>query len=156
MSLPSTPILTITSQEDAVELILTQSAVVMRISDQILNQVHEEIHNDPDLQQPTGLIGRFARFIANTAEKMISGSIEYDIDDIKSVAYTDGTLVFTYVKRHRLSFEDLTVGGDDHDIIVGAPGAKHGKNASVLSLFTPEDAQAFVARFAQVKAQSKQ
>jgi hypothetical protein len=152
MSLPSAPILTITSQEDAVELILTRSAVVMRISDKIVNQVHEEIHNDPDVQRQSGLIGRFARFVANTAEKMISGSIEYDIDDIESVAYTNGTLVFTYVKRHRLSFEDITVGDDGPD----APGGKRGKNASVLSLFTPTDAQAFVARFAQVKAQSQE
>jgi len=152
MSLPNPPILTITSQENAVELILTQSAVVMRLSDQIVNQVHEEIHNDPDVQRLGGVLGRFVRFVTSSAEKMISGSIEYDIDDIKSVAYTNGTLVFTYVKKHRLSFEDVTVGDSDHD----SPLGKHGKNASVLSLFAPEDAQAFVERFQQVKARSQE
>ncbi|HUY76201.1 MAG TPA: hypothetical protein VMV29_05495 [Ktedonobacterales bacterium] len=156
MSLPNPPVLTITTQEDAVELVLTQSAVVMRLSDQLVNQVHEEIHSDPDVQRLGGLMGRFVRFVTSSAEKMISGSIEYDIDDIKSVAYTDGALVFTYVKKHGLSFEDLTVGDQDHDIIVGKREGKHDKNASVLSLFAPEDAQAFVARFAQVKARSRE
>ena len=156
MSLPNPPVLTITTQEDAIELVLTQSSVVMRLSDQIVDQVHEQIHRDPDIQRQQGLIGRFARFVANSAEKMISGSIEYDIDDIESVTYTDGTLVFTYVKKHGLSFEDLTVGDQGHDITAGKHGGKHATNASVLSLFAPEDAQAFVARFQQLKAQATQ
>jgi hypothetical protein len=72
-------------------------------------------------------------------EKFINKSIEYPLADVTSAEYTGGSLVFTYTHKQRPSFETISV-------------SQNGKNVPVLQTFAPEDAQAFVAKFREVKA----
>lgn len=137
----SEPILTITSHEDAVELILTQEGVRMRLSENILRQFRDEVAADPDVQAP-GWIGRFARAVTGAAGHLLKSYIEYTLDDIDSLVYEGGALVFTYRKRHLPSFEDVKISDD-------------GANMSVLASFAPADAQNFVERFNTLKAQAR-
>ncbi len=47
-----TPIMTITSTENAVSLTLTEQAITMRLSDEILDEAHREIEADKDVSAP--------------------------------------------------------------------------------------------------------
>lgn len=132
---------TITSAENAVELVLSDATVTMRLSGAALDEVHREIQNDPDVQAGN-VAGRFARFVTGMAEKMISKTIEYPLTDINDVEFTDGRLVFSYAHRHKFSFEDITVGD-------------HGHTTSVLAMFPPDAANAFVEKFHQLKGATR-
>lgn len=134
----SQPILTIVSENNAVELMLTDASVTMKLSESLLEEVRGEMQSEPELQQ-SGLAGKFVRFVTSSVDKLISRTIEYPLADIASVDYVDGTLVFTYNKKHKLSFETITVGHG------------HGKE-TVLHTFKEDDARAFVERFREVKA----
>ena len=104
------PLLTITSINDGVELILTDTAVSMKLSDTILQQAQREmqqdLQNDRDVQKGS-LAARFAHFVTTAVDGLLHHTIEYSIHDIASVAYQDGGLVFTYGKKHALSFETV-------------------------------------------------
>lgn len=132
------PLLTITSTNDGVALVLTDSSVSMKLSDTILQQAQREMQqdmqNDRDVQKG-GLAARFAHFVTTAVEGLLHHTIEYSIRDIASVAYQDGGLVFTYSKKQVLSFETISVDGKP-----------------ALKSFAEADARAFVQRFAEVKA----
>lgn len=135
------PILTIVSQENAVELILTDESVTMKLSESLLEEVRGEMRGEPELQQ-NGFAGKFARFVTSAVDKMISHTIEYPLADIAAVDYVDGTLVFAYHKKRMLSFDAISVNA-----------GKNGKDRiSVLQTFAEADARAFVSRFREVKA----
>jgi hypothetical protein len=137
----SEPILTITSQEDAVELLLTQDSVRMKLSEHVLQEFRREVEADPDAQAP-GWVGSFVRAVTGAAGKLLSSYIEYALYDIESLVERDGTLVFTYRKRHRPSFEDISI-------------VLHGKRLTALEAFTPSDAATFAAQFAALKARTQ-
>jgi hypothetical protein len=131
------PVLTITSTNDGVELVLTDTSVSMKLSDTILQQAQREmqqdLQNDRDVQKG-GLAARFAHFVTTAVDSLLHHTIEYPIRDIDSVAYQDGGLVFTYGKKQVLSFETVNVDGKP-----------------ALKSFAEADARAFVQRFAEVK-----
>ena len=132
------PLLTITSTNDGVELVLTDTSVTMKLSDAILQQAQREmqqdLQNDRDVQKG-GLAARFAHFVTTAVDSLLHHTIEYPIRDIDSVAYQDGGLVFTYGKKQVFSFETVNLDGKP-----------------ALKSFAEADARAFVQRFAEVKA----
>ena len=132
------PVLTITSAEHAVTLTLTDEAISMKLSDHILDEVHREIADDTDVAAP-GWAGNLARFVTGSVEKMLRSSIEYPLSDIASVDYQNGAIVFTYRKMRIMTFEDV-------NIIV------NGKREQALASFSPENAQAFVAKTRELLA----
>jgi hypothetical protein len=131
------PILTIKSEQNAVELVLTDTEVSMKLSESVLKEAQSEmkqdLQNDSDVQKG-GLAGRFGHFIAHAVDTLLHQTIEYPIADIESVEYRDGGLVFTYRHKHTLSFETVRV--DDK---------------SALKSFSESDARAFVEKFNQIK-----
>lgn len=133
----SQPILTIMSENNAVELILSDASVTMKLSESLLEEVRAEMRSEPEMRQD-GFVGKFVRFVTSSVDKMISQTIEYPLADIASVDYANGALVFTYNKKHMLTFDAISV------------GAGKGRE-SVLSTFAEGDARAFVERFHEVK-----
>ena len=131
--------LTITSTNGGVELVLSDTSVTMKLSESVLQQARDEMHqdlqNDPDVQKG-GLAARFAGFITGAVESILTHTIDYPLGDIESVRYQDGALVFTYHKKHRLGFESVSMDGKP-----------------ALKSFSPDDAQAFVERFSALKHQ---
>jgi hypothetical protein len=129
--------LTIRTANDGVELVLTDHSVFMKLSDSVLKQAQSEMQqdlkNDADVQKG-GLAARFANFVTNAVDNLLHHVIEYPLEDIKSVAYQDGSLVFTYNKKKMMSFETV--------IVDGKP---------VLKSFSEADARTFVERFAEAK-----
>lgn len=134
----STPVMTITSAENAVSLTLTDQAITMKLSDNILDEVHREIEADKDVAAP-GWAGNLARFVTGSVEKMLRTNIEYPLTDIASVNYQNGAIVFTYHKQRMMTFEDVNIGMD-------------GKRQPALASFNPDDAQAFVAKARELLA----
>ena len=134
----SEPILTIKSEQDAVELVLTDTDVSMKLSESVLKEAQSEmkqdLDDDPDVKKG-GLAERFGHFIAHAVDTLLHQTIEYPIADIQSVEYRDGGLVFTYHKKHGLSFETVKV-----------------DSTPALKAFSEADARAFVEKFDQVKA----
>jgi hypothetical protein len=129
--------LTITSTNGGVELVLTDTSVSMKLSESVLQQARDEmqhdLQNDPDIQKG-GLAARFAQFVTGAVDNLLNHTIEYPLGDVESVRYQDGGLVFTYNKKHMLSFEKVSMDGKP-----------------ALQSFSPEDAQAFVERFSALK-----
>jgi hypothetical protein len=130
---------TITSTEGGVELVLTDSSVSMKLSESILQQAQDEmqqdLQNDPDIKKG-GLAARFAEFVTGAVESLLNHTIEYPLGDIESVRYQDGGLIFTYHKKHKLSFESVKV-----------------DSQPALKSFSPADAQVFLERFSALKQQ---
>ena len=133
----SEPILTINSAQDAVELALTDATVTMKLSESVLNEAQSEmqkdLQHDPDVKKG-GLAERFSQFVTHEVDTLLHQTIEYAIADINSVEYQDCGLVFSYNKKHTLSFEKVNIG-----------------NKPALKSFAEADAQAFVQKFAEVK-----
>ncbi len=134
----STPIMTITSDENAVSLTLTDHIVTMKLSDNILDEVHREIEADKDVAAP-GWVGNLARFVTGSVEKMLRTSIEYPLTDIASIDYQNGAIVFTYHKQRMMTFEDVNI-------------MVNGTRKQALSCFAPDDAEAFVAKARELMA----
>ncbi len=134
----STPIMTITSAENAVSLTLTDQSITMRLSDHVLDEVHREIEEDKDVSAP-GWAGNLARFVTSSVEKLLRTSIEYPLTDIASIDYRDGTLVFTYRKKHMLTFDDVKI-------------TVNGEQKQALACFAPDDARAFFAKVCELLA----
>jgi hypothetical protein len=133
-----TVLLTIKSENNAVELTLSDAAVTMKLSESLLHEVEgemqQDLKSDPDVQKG-GLAGRFAQFVTHAVDSILHQTIHYALGDIKSVDYQDGGLVFEYSKKHALSFETVKVG-----------------DKPALQSFAEADARAFAERFSQVKA----
>lgn len=138
----SQPILTIVSENNAVELVLTDASVAMKLSESLLEEIRGEMRREPELQQES-FAGKFARFVTSSVDKLVSRTIEYPLADIASVEYVDGKLVFAYNKKHMLTFEKITFGAG-------------GEQVSALQAFKEADARAFVAKFREVKAGTPQ
>lgn len=134
----STPIMTITSAENAVSLTLTEQAITMRLSDHVLEEARRDIEADKDVAAP-GWVGNFARFVTGSVEKLLRTSIEYPLTDIASIDYQNGTLVFTYRKKHMLTFDAV-------NIVV------NGERKQALACFAPDDARAFFAKVCELLA----
>jgi hypothetical protein len=133
----SEALLTITSREDAVELTLTRTSVSMRLAQATLDEVREELHAEPDRDAP-GLTGRFVRFVTDSVENLVSKQIEYTLDDLSAIEYSDDRLVITYLKKHLPTFDAVHVTVD-------------GKTMPALAAFREDDARAFAQRFAEAK-----
>lgn len=133
------PLLTITSQTGAIDLVLTATSVRMQLAGKVLDEVHAELASADAEPQESAWASRFAHFITRSVGKLVSKTIEVPLSDIASVEYTGGALVFHYVKKPLLSFETTSVGEGKRPV-------------PVLSTFSEADAQAFVARFAEAKA----
>lgn len=135
----SKPVLTmtITSQDDAVSLVLSNQQVSMKLSDKVIEDARREMRDDPDTKA-SGWVGGFTRFVTGAVDRLISSSIDYSLDDITSVTVADGRLVFTYAKRHMLTFEDVKI-------------SENGSTIPALATFALGDAQAFAEAFAQLK-----
>ncbi len=134
----STPVMTITSVENAVSLTLTDQAVTMRLSNHILDEVHREIEMDKDVAAP-GWAGNLARFVTGSVEKLLRSNIEYPLTDIASIDYRDGTLAFTYHKMRMLTFEDVNI-------------TVNGAQKQALSCFAPDDARVFFSKVCELLA----
>ncbi|HEY7975338.1 MAG TPA: hypothetical protein VID72_08355 [Ktedonobacterales bacterium] len=134
----ATPIMTITSAENAVAMTLTDAAITMKLSDAVLAEVHRDIEADKDMSAP-GWAGNLARFVTGSVEKLLRSSIEYPLGDIASIDYRDGTLVFTYHKQHLMTFDDVSI-------------SAHGTRKKALACFSPDDARAFFAKVCELLA----
>jgi hypothetical protein len=131
-------LLSIKSNDNAVELTLSDATVTMKLSESLLQEVDGEMQRD--LQHDSdvakgGLAGRFAQFVTNAVGSMLHQTIQYALADIKSVEYQNGGLVFAYNRKHTLSFEAVNIG-----------------SKPALQSFTEADARAFADRFTEVKA----
>lgn len=134
-------ILTITTQDNAVELALTADSVRMRLSESVLQEYRREVDSDPDVRA-SGWAGRIARAITGAVGNLLTTHIEYPLYDLESLVDQNGTLVFTYLRRHRPSFEDITIDAT-------------GTRKPALAAFAPDDVARFVERFNALKAQTK-
>jgi hypothetical protein len=133
------PLLTITSQTGAIDLVLTATTVRMQLVGKVLDEVNTELTSAANETQEPAWAARFVHFVTRSVGKLVSKSIEVPIADIASVEYADGGLVFHYVKKPLISFE-----------IASAVEGK--QQVPVLQTFAEADARAFVEQFAKAKA----
>ena len=123
------PILVIKSEKEAIDLILTQSDVMMCLSSKLMKEFERDAEKEADLvRKDAG--GKLSRFIVSNIEKLFRKSINYRLEDIISIAHDGEQLIFSYSKKHSLSFEQIR---EDHK--------------PALATFSDEDSMAFISAF---------
>jgi hypothetical protein len=125
-------IMTITTTGNEVTLTLTNTAIIMRFTDKVRSEVHDEKANLEHDDSP-GWAKALANFALGAAERFLQSSIEYPLADISSIEDRDGAIKFTYRSRRIKAFEDVVIGTEGHQ-------------KQALSSFSPADAAAFVAK----------
>ncbi|HEU0054931.1 MAG TPA: hypothetical protein VFQ39_17215 [Longimicrobium sp.] len=125
--------LAITTTDGSATLLVAGEVVALQLSDRTLRQARVEMQRDMD--EEGGFLGRLvANSVRNTVSRMLQRSIEYRVDELRSVEYTGGRLVFTTSDGERV-FENVQINDTD-----------------VTASFSPDDARAFVRTFRAVKA----
>lgn len=131
MNLPTMTPFTITSRDSNFTLTLSSAAVTMQLSEEALAEARGEIKQEMETYQGEGTINRFVRFVLNAAHKIVSGRIECPLSEIKSALYQDNSIVFTYRKKPRISFDMISIGSHE---------------TKALASFSSTDATEFVSR----------
>lgn len=127
------PEFAIHTKDKKVVLAVTDSTVYMQLSKEMLENTNKDLTPDSNVSHDDWS-GEFSNFIKTHVRELIDRKLEYNINDIKSVAYKDNGLVFKYYHKHLFSFEKII---DD--------------NQPVLKQFNKKDAEAFIAHFNTVK-----
>ncbi len=96
--------LTIETEGGADGLTLTPAHITMHAADALKQELRDETATDPDTQSP-GFAGRFARFVTRSVRGLLERTLSYPLADIETVVYDGETLVFSYRRKHTLSFE---------------------------------------------------
>jgi hypothetical protein len=118
-------------------MLLSGDVVALQLTGRALRDVHREIRRDMG-EENHGVLGRFiANTVRNSVSTVMRRSIEYRVDELRSVEYTRGRLVFTARDGDRV-FEEVRINGTD-----------------VTAAFSPEDAHAFVREFRALKARTR-
>lgn len=126
----------ITTTDNTASFVMTREVVALQLTDRALREVNREIDRDMDEEK-----GMFAAMVANvvrsTVGTMLRRSLEIPIDELRTVDYRGGRLVFVTEDGDRI-FEDAEVNGTD-----------------LMASFSPREAQAFVREFRALKARTR-
>lgn len=125
---------TIISPEDAVELTLDDTEIVLRLSQKIRDEAQNDLAGaQRDIDEAPRFIRRIAGWALGFARHATNLQMRCALDVIARADYRDGTIVFSYRHRPHPAFEDITA-------------EINGQRRPILAIFAPPDAQAFVAR----------
>ena len=121
------------TNDDKVILGINDSTVYMQLSKEMLNHMNRDLSNDTNKSQDDWA-GEFSNFVKSHVRELINRKLEYNLEDIKSVTYDDGGLVFDYKHKHLFSFERII----DED-------------KPALKCFNRQDAESFITHFNALK-----
>jgi hypothetical protein len=126
----------ITTTDNTASFVMTREVVALQLTDRMLREVNREM--DRDLNEEKGM---FASMVANvvrgTVGTVLRRSLEIPIDELRTVDYRGGRLVFVTEDGDRI-FENAEVNGTD-----------------LTASFSPREAQAFVREFRALKARTR-
>lgn len=125
-----------TQSEPHMELVLTHTHVLMRLSDEAVEEIQKQLDSEKENEEPFSWVQGIKNFVLNSVDKLIHKSIEYPLHDIESLNYEDGTLHFEYAREHLLRFDSVSL---------------HDEDKSILQDFLPEEASLFVDKFRSAK-----
>lgn len=111
--------------DNQITLSLAHDTVSMGLSDSVLADVKQQMARDTN---DHGIAGAFSGFIKKTVGSALRSRVTYPVQDLESVKYENGSIVFAYLRPREMKFED--VGKSD--------------KKKVLASFAPADAQRFV------------
>ncbi len=130
---------TISTSENEVELVLTETEVILQLGEKIRNEVQNDLEDaKDDIEDAPKFLRGFIRGVMRIAGKAADLKLACPVSDIAKADYTNGAILFTYTHKPKVAFEDITV--DDHE----------GKKPA-LSLFTEADSMEFVSRLNVLK-----
>lgn len=106
-----------TTNEGSVEMLLTNDAILMQFSDQFLDDLEDEIHDEEenyDYEEASVLADVFKSMITSGVRKLLDHAITIPIHEIQEVYYDDGRI---YIINHdgEEIFGDLEI--DDTDVM---------------------------------------
>ena len=124
----------ITTNNDAASFVLTRNVVALQLTERTLRQVDREMERDARNDSDGVFASMIVSAVRGTVGNMLRRSLEVEIDDLRTVDYRGGRLVFITEDGDRI-FENVEI--DDTD---------------VTASFSAADAQAFVREFRALKA----
>lgn len=121
----------IRTTDGGVKLGFAHDTVFMGLSDSVVNSARTDMAREArearDSEDQSAFGRSIAGFVKKTVGKALGTRMIYPLQDIDSVRYDNGTIVFTYVHPRTVRFERFSSG-----------------RRSVLSSFPPAEAQHFV------------
>ena len=124
--------LAITTESGQIQLVLTDDAVSMQLSDRVLHKIRRKMRDEQDDDNALAQTIRVA--VLSSVRAVLDHSAEVSIDDIRDVDYQHGRLRIFARNGERL-FENTSV--DDRN---------------VMADFSDRDAREFVREFRRLKA----
>ncbi|MBW7876548.1 MAG: hypothetical protein H3C47_11230 [Candidatus Cloacimonetes bacterium] len=124
-----------TNGEKPIELLLTKTEVIMRLSEEALEEIELEAESAKIPESSPQWAHKFKDWVLGGIFRILKKQISYSLDEIKDIQIIDHKLVFSYhSKPHMISFEDVCIG-------VGP----------ALEQFSESDCQKFIEAFYHTK-----
>lgn len=124
----------ITTTDNTASFVLTRSVVALQLSERTLARIDRDMDRDARDENHGVFASMIVSAVRGTVGNMLRRSLEVPIDDLKTVDYRNGRLIFVTEDGDRV-FENVEI--DDTD---------------VTASFNARDAVAFVREFRALKA----
>jgi len=93
----------ITNNEGSVDLMLTETALLIQFSDAGLKRIHDEINQDPDDSHFAAVI---KSMVSSGVQTLLNRAMSVPLYEISEISYSDGTLIIRNREGQQI-FEDL-------------------------------------------------
>lgn len=97
----------ITTREGSVDLMLTESVILIQFSDKGLNKINDEINIDPEDSHFAAVI---KSMVSSGVRTFLDRAMTIPLYEISEISYSDGSLIIRN-RTGELIFEDLEIDG---------------------------------------------
>ncbi len=113
----------ITSEDGNVRMALTDQYMYLALTEQMLDEVREEVRDAADQEGAAGLIGGF---VERTVDRALQARALYPVDEIEDIRWEDGAMRVVFTQRRRSIDDAFRTNGEP-----------------VTNAFSEEDVRAF-------------
>lgn len=123
------------SEDRIAALLLTDRTVILQLTDRGLREIQADMDDDAAEEAEDGLFARLVSgFVRNTVSSFLDHGLAYDLRDLRSATYRDGTIVIEDCSGEEV-FGDIQINDEPQQ-------------------FSRAEAHAFIRRFNQARAQA--
>ncbi len=130
-------VISISNDEDEVDLVLTTESVYLQLSAEKLAEIKAEFDDERADEEDNALASAIKNVVLDNVEKFLQERIEYPLDEIESMYWDDGEIVIEVEDENFFSFDDIQ--GDD---------------GNILETFDEVDALEFIAAYEKIRGES--
>lgn len=100
----------VTTQEKSVDLLLTNSEILLQFTDNYLDNIASEIKSENDLEDSTHFAAVLRSALSSGIQKLLDRAISIPLNEIEEIYYENGRLVMINREGEEM-FEDTDIDG---------------------------------------------